>query len=127
MDLQIETTRQVLEELDTLNIPSIFVFNKVDLVKEPRFITSSYPDALLISSKTLQGYDELINQIETHLFPKEYHVTYLIPYNAGNIYNTLKEKTTVLNTEYLDNGIKTTAVVSEYYYNLYQQYLINNL
>jgi hypothetical protein len=44
-----------------------------------------------------------------------------------DLYNTLKEKTTVLNTEYLDTGIKTTAVVSEYYYNLYQQYLINNL
>lgn len=127
MDLQIETTRAVLKELNTLDIPSIFVFNKVDLVKEPRFITSNYPDALLISSKSLVGYTELISTIEEHLFPKEYNVTYLLPYNTGNIYNILKEKTTVLNTEYLDNGIKVTAVVSEYYYNLYQQYLINNL
>lgn len=127
MDLQIETTRAVLKELNTLDIPSIFVFNKVDLVKEPRFITSNYPDALLISSKSLVGYNELISTIEEHLFPKEYNVTYLLPYNTGNIYNILKEKTTVLNTEYLDNGIKVTAVVSEYYYNLYQQYLINNL
>lgn len=127
MDLQIETTRAVLKELNTLDIPSIFVFNKVDLVKEPRFITSNYPDALLISSKSLVGYNELISTIEEHLFPKEYNVTYLLPYNTGNIYNILKEKTTVLNTEYLDNGIKVTAVVSKYYYNLYQQYLINNL
>ena len=61
------------------------------------------------------------------MFPKEYHVTLLIPYNLGSIYNTLKEKTTVLDTEYLNEGIKVTAVVSEYYYNIYKEYLVNNL
>ena len=40
MDLQIETTRQVLEELDTLNIPSIFVFNKVGTRLEKELITN---------------------------------------------------------------------------------------
>ena len=127
MDLQIETTIKVLQELNTENIPSIFVFNKVDLVKEPRFITSTYPDALLISSKTLIGYEELISTIESYLFPKEYNVTLLLPYDAGNIYNTLKEKTTVLNTEYLNEGIKVTAIISEYYYNIYKGYLMNTI
>lgn len=126
MDQQIETTRKVLQELDVLNIPNIFVFNKVDLIKEPRFITSIYPDALLISSKTMQGYSELIETIDTLLFPKEYHVSYKIPYNLGNIYNTLKEKTTVLNTEYQNDGIYVQAKVSEYYYNLYQEFLTSS-
>ena len=126
MDQQIETTRKVLQELDVLNIPNIFVFNKVDLIKEPRFITSIYPDALLISSKTMQGYSELIETIDTLLFPKEYQVSYKIPYNLGNIYNTLKEKTTVLNTEYQNDGIYVQAKVSEYYYNLYQEFLTSS-
>lgn len=126
MDQQIETTRKVLQELEVLDIPNIFVFNKVDIIKEPRFITSIYPDALLISSKTMQGYDELIQTIDTMLFPKEYNVTYKLPYTLGNIYNTLKEKTTVLNTEYLNDGIYVKAIVSEYYYNLYQEFLITS-
>jgi GTP-binding protein HflX len=126
MDQQIKTTREVLQELDVLDIPNIFVFNKVDIIKEPRFITSIYPDALLISSKTMQGYDELIETIDTLLFPKEYHVVYKLPYNLGNIYNILKEKTTVLNTEYQNDGIYVQANVSEYYYNLYQEFLITS-
>ncbi len=126
MDQQIETTRKVLQELEVLDIPNIFVFNKVDLVKEPRFITSIYPDALLISSKTMVGYDELIQTIDTLLFPKEYNVLYKIPYNLGNIYNTLKEKATVLNTEYQNDGIYVRAIVSEYYYNLYQEFLTSS-
>ncbi len=126
MDQQIETTRKVLQELEVLDIPNIFVFNKVDLVKEPRFITSIYPDALLISSKTMQGYNDLIETIDTLLFPKEYNVLYKIPYTLGNIYNTLKEKTTVLNTEYQNDGIYIQAIVSEYYYNLYQEFLTSS-
>lgn len=126
MDQQIETTRKVLQELDVLDIPNIFVFNKVDLVKEPRFITSIYPDALMISSVTKQGYDNLIDTIDNLLFPKEYTVSYKIPYNLGNIYSTLKEKTTVLNTLYQNDGIYVEARVSEYYYNLYQDYLITS-
>ncbi len=126
MDQQIETTRKVLQELDVLDIPNIFVFNKVDLVKEPRFITSIYPDALLISSKTMQGYNDLIETIDTLLFPKEYNVLYKIPYTLGKIYNALKEKTTVLNTEYQNDGIYVQAIVSEYYYNLYQEFLISS-
>lgn len=122
MDQQIETTRQVLKELNVLDIPSIFVFNKVDIIKEPRFITSSYPDALLISSKTLIGYDELIKEIESALFPKEFTVTYILPYDKGSIYNTLKEKTKVIETVYETDGIYVTATVSEYYYNLYQEF-----
>ena len=126
MDQQIETTRKVLEELEVLDIPNIFVFNKVDLVKEPRFITSIYPDALLISSKTMKGYDELIDNIDTLLFPKEYNVSYLLPYSAGGIYNILKEKTTVLDTQYQNDGIYVRAIVNEYYYNLYQEYLTSS-
>ena len=126
MDQQIETTRSVLQELEVLDIPNIFVFNKVDLVKEPRFITSLYPDALFISSKTMQGYEELISVIDSQLFPKEYTVSLKIPYNLGNIYNTLKEKTTVLHTEYQNDGIYVTSTMSEYYYNLYQEFLITS-
>lgn len=122
MDQQIETTRQVLSELNVLDIPSIFVFNKVDIIKEPRFITSIYPNALLISSKTKEGYKELIEEIENHLFAKEFTVTYKIPYDKGNIFNTLKEKAKVLHTTYENDGIYTTAVVSEYYYHLYQEF-----
>lgn len=122
MDQQIETTRQVLSELNVLDIPSIFVFNKIDIIKEPRFITSNYPDALLISSKTKEGYNELIEEIENHLFAKEFTVSYKIPYDKGNIFNTLKEKAKVLHTTYENDGIYVTAVVSEYYYHLYQEF-----
>ena len=74
----------------------------------------------------MQGYDELIENIDTLLFPKEYNVSYLLPYSAGGIYNILKEKTTVLDTQYQNDGIYVRAIVNVYYYNLYQEYLTSS-
>lgn len=126
MDLQIDTTNQVLKELGAEAIPTIYAFNKMDLVKEPRFITSRYDNPLLISSYTKEGYEKLVNAMEDLLFPKEFLLQLLIPYSNGEIYSVLKEKTEVLTTEYTDNGIKVLAKMSEHLSNLYQEFIIKS-
>jgi len=126
MDLQIETTNQVLKELEVNSIPTIYAFNKMDLVKEPRFITSQYDNALLISSYTQEGYSQLADAIDNILFSKEFLHLLLIPYTRGEIYSNLKEKAEVLKTEYTENGIKVLVKMSEYLSNLYQELIVKN-
>ncbi len=123
MDLQIETTNTVLAELAVDNIPTIYVFNKIDLVKEPRFVTSKYSDAIMISAVTLDGYNELVKKIDESLFPNLYEDELLIPFTNGEVYTNLKNKAEVLATEYLNEGIYVKVRLSEHLHNLYQQYL----
>lgn len=126
MDLQIDTTNQVLKELEVNLIPTLYAFNKMDLVKEPRFITSQYDNALLISSYTQEGYSQLVEAIDNILFFKEFLHLLLIPYTRGEIYSNLKEKAEVLTTEYTENGIKVLVKMSEYLSNLYQEFIVKN-
>ncbi len=120
---QIKTTIDVLNKLGCSNIPVLYCFNKIDLVKNEIFIPTSYSPMIKISNQNNDGINELINYIDNTLFTKSYSVTLLIPYDKGNIYNILKEKANVENTEYLENGIKCKVILSEHLYNIYKEYI----
>ena len=48
----------------------------------------------------------------------------LIPYEKGEIFNLLKEKSNVQSFSYNDDGILVDTILSKYLYNLYHQYEI---
>ena len=76
----------------------------------------------MISNHLNKGIDTLIEYIEKELFPTDKKVTLLIPYTKGDIYNILKEKANVINTSYLNEGIKVEVVLSKHLYELYKNY-----
>ncbi len=123
MKWQIETTNEVLKKLGCSDIPIVYAYNKVDLVKNLIFIPTEYQPMLKISNRTLEGIDELLTYIESILF-KDLTVSLMLPYTKGEIYNVLKEKAHISSTEYLNEGIKVVVTLSEYLYNLYQEYEI---
>lgn len=123
MDLQIDTTLKVLADLNVTNIPIINVYNKVDLVTDYFIGKIDKNDSVCISSKTGKGYDELIHLIEEKLYDSLHDVTFLVPYEKGDIVNNLMEVANVRKVDYLENGTKVDAVVSDYIYNLYKNYL----
>ncbi len=123
LELQIETTNKVLLELGVLDIPTIYVFNKIDLLPSLNYIPKQYTPALHISSITKEGYKELMEYIEKTIFKDYETCTYLLPYDRGDIYNSMKEKGEIKSTEYLNEGIKVVATLSKYLCNLYKGYL----
>lgn len=124
LELQVETTNKVLTELGVLNIPVVYAFNKVDLLPSLNYIPKRYTPALYISSVTKSGYDELIKYIENIIF-KDYETNeYLIPYERGDIYNTMKEKGEIISTDYLNEGIMVKVVLSRYLSNIYVNFKI---
>ncbi len=66
IDKKIQTVESVLQEINCSEKPIIKVFNKVDLVIEPKVIErlkSMHPDAIFTSAKLKTGIDDLKNSI----------------------------------------------------------------
>lgn len=124
MDLQVQTTLNVLKDLDISDVPIINVYNKVDLVTDYFIGTLDKNDSVCISSKTNYGYADLIKKIDDTLYPSLHNVTLLIPYDKGEIINKLMEVSNVLNIEYKENGTVICAIVSDYIYNIYKDFLV---
>ena len=122
MELQIETTNKVLKELGVKDIPVLYAYNKVDKLPNKMFVNSKLNPSILLSSVTLEGYEELRNEIEKVCFPDTVSCKLHIPFSRGDIYNTLKEKANVKNTEYLNTGMLVDVDLSLYLYNLYKDY-----
>ena len=124
MNLQIETTQNVLAELGASSIPTIYVFNKYDLVKSPELISYQFKDALFLSATTSYGLEELLKRIDEFLFSHLETHRLLIPYNSGEIYSHLMEKTEVLKTEYKEEGIFVEAKLTPRIKALYHDLII---
>lgn len=122
LDLQVETTNNVLKELGVENIPMVYAFNKTDLLVNERFINKNYEPSIYMSNKTNEGINQLLTYIENSIFKDYETYEYLIPYDKGEIYNTMKEKGEVLTTSYENEGIMVKATLSKYLCNLYKVY-----
>ena len=83
LDLQIQTTNQVLTEIGVKNVKTLYVFNKIDLIDDYFYIPSQYENALRISAKTKEGYPELLNWIENELFGSYAIYTLKLPMPKG--------------------------------------------
>lgn len=120
-DLQIKTTEDVLNSLGVTNIPTLYVLNKTDLVKN-QITLSHYKDSIHISCKLKEGIRDLCSKIDEILFADTYLDRFLIPYDKGHLFSLLKENAEVLETNYLDTGIEVLANVSLHLHNLLNEY-----
>lgn len=122
--LQIDTTNKVLSEIGVKDIPMIYAFNKIDLVDHYFYIPPQYPDAIRISATSNKNIDLLTKMIEDELYKDEKELELLLPYDKMNILSTLQSETVVANVEYLENGVKLKARLSQKYQNLLKDYIL---
>ncbi|RKD26087.1 GTP-binding protein HflX [Caminicella sporogenes DSM 14501] len=123
-DMQRKVTNKVLKELGVLNKPMIYAFNKCDIALD----NICYPDKNSISISALTGYgiDKLIDMIKEYLFKDIKKYKMIIPFEKGNIYSVLCDKTKVYNVEYKENGIHLEIDLDTALYNRYKQYIISS-
>lgn len=114
LELQINTTMEVLHSLGVENIPMLYAFNKIDKVINKEFLPSNYQPCILLSSVDNTGYDLLINAIQETLFNDLSLINILLPYDKGDLFSLLKENAEVLETEYTNDGILIKVRVSPY-------------
>ena len=118
--LQIDVTNKVLEELGCKDIPTIYVYNKCDLLDEQFFPDED--NAIMISAKTGFNLKLLANTIKKTILNEVETLELLIPYTNGNLINKLNENEHVLKIDYLDEYINVLATIKTKNLHIYEKY-----
>ncbi len=120
---QYEVTVKLVEELGAVAIPMLTALNKCDgEIADVLHIPNSY----MISAKTGEGIDELLEAIYSKLTENHKTLEYLIPYDKGALVDMLHTSatSTILETEYRENGVYLKAVLDAALAGKCEEYLI---
>lgn len=121
--LQIDVTKSVLASIKADQIERILVLTKKE-------IASSYPtideDYLFISNRTKENIDQLIDTIYGHIYQENRIHILRIPFDEGQIFSSLKEKNTILETKYEADGTYVKTILTPEQEKQYKKYLLNN-
>ena len=121
-DLHINVTLDTLKNIEADNIPLFYVFNKCDLIEDEMEAIRS--DALVISTKTNKGMDELMKVIEDNIFRNYVQTTMHIPYSEGSIYSYLSENANIYIRIEDNEGYLLSLELKEKDYCKYIKYVI---
>ena len=108
-DSQTEVTRTLLESLGADKIPMLNVLNKCDLLEGARPICTS--DCVMVSAKTGEGVDEMLEKISKMLVPTQIRMTVLIPYSEGGLLGEIRAFGKVFSEEFTPDGTLVDALV----------------
>ena len=108
-DSQTEVTRTLLESLGADKIPMLNVLNKCDLLEGARPISTS--DCVMVSAKTGEGVDEMLEKISKMFAPTQIRMTVLIPYSEGGLLGEIRAFGKVFSEEFTPEGTLVDALV----------------
>lgn len=125
-EFQYDTVCRVLKEIGAEKTPKIVVLNKVDKCRNSEFVSESenenpdlflpahlsrlesiFPDAVEVSAKTHEGFDELFKRISSELLGNE--KSYIIPVEKSSLLAEVRKTGMILEENWLDDGIHIKA------------------
>ncbi|MET1132492.1 MAG: GTPase HflX, partial [Aeromicrobium sp.] len=108
---QIAAVREVFAQIEAVRVPEIIVINKADQA-DPlvlKALLAREPHAIVVSARTGEGIDELLNAIEGDLPVPEVLVDAVVPYSRGDLVNQLHLHAEI---ELLEHAAEGTHVVA---------------
>jgi len=100
---QITAVNHVLKEINADNIPTIYVYNKVDLIDDLPMVNRE--DSIFVSAINHKNIEKLLDLIN-HMLEKNSKLIQLkLPYDKGDIFSYLKENKTIESSSYESDGI----------------------
>lgn len=121
---QAEVVRALIEELGASGTPCVDVYNKADICPSPELLPSAR--SVVISAKTGEGTDKLLEKIVSELGVGKKHVRLRIPYSDANVVDVLHTQAEVINCDYLDSFIDCEAVISPQMWGRVRSYADNH-
>ncbi|MHB1457709.1 MAG: GTPase HflX [Armatimonadota bacterium] len=115
MDSQVEAVHQVLKELEADEKPTVYVYNKSDLVPdqyELRKKVAETPDSVYISALTGEGISQLITVISKVLKSLLIHMNLRIPYDRSDLVSHCYDNGRVISIEYMPEHICVEASIN---------------
>ncbi len=131
---QKENFKKVLDEINTIlaiyvNKESLVSINeeklqniKFDLIDLDKLDNNK----ILISAKRDIGIDRLIESICEKVFENYIRFKLKIPYSEGKMISNIMENATILDSEYIEDGVIFNIECSEKEYVKYKQYIIQH-
>ncbi|XP_078429805.1 GTP-binding protein, HflX [Wolffia australiana] len=110
---QIESVDKVLSELDVASIPMMVVWNKVDRVSDPQKIRKEAEKLGIVCVSALHGdgLENFCNAIQEKLKDSLVRVEALVPYDKGELLNTIHQVGIVEDAQYMEAGTLIKAHV----------------
>ena len=106
MHEQIQAVKDVLAEIDN-DVPVLNVYNKIDLTDEPArigYASEGQPNRVYVSSRENVGMEALSLAVQQLLTGTLTTFDLTLPYNAGQLKNTLYELGVIQEESYDDSG-----------------------
>ncbi len=122
--LHLKVTRELLQSLGCKDTPIIPVLNKCDLIQGGINIPQ-IGNGVRISAKKGIGIDSLLYAIEDNLPVRIKKIKALLPFDKLGICAEIREKCTLLNEEYVSDGLMIEAVINEEMYRRIKEYIID--
>ena len=123
----IKAVMEVLDQIKAQKIPLILVFNKIDLLTEEELeaLRHRWPQALVVSSVTGQGIDELIHAIGLAAAAQDILLDVIIPYDKGNLASLAHERCRIIDEAYEEDGTHLTLQIPQSYFAQFKPYATN--
>lgn len=122
--LQIDVTKSVLRDLGADHIERILVLTKKEIAP---FTPSIDDEFIFLSNRTKENIDVLIQAIYGHIYKDNRIYILKIPFEEGQLFSSLKDNNTVLETRYEADGIYVKATLTPDQVKQYKKYIVINV
>ncbi len=119
----IETTEKVLKEIDASDKKQLLVYNKIDIAEEGhRNLLIQNENTYEISAKTGEGMAQLREAIKEEIFLAKSAYILLIPFDKGDVTNSLHKRGEILSIEYTEEGTLVEVKLNKIEYGKLREY-----
>jgi GTP-binding protein HflX len=108
-DAQIGSVREVLGEIGASDIPTVVVYNKIDLMRGERSLELAHlrelhPSAVFVSAAEGTGTEELLTRLGTEIRKQSCPMDVLIPYSEGRLVELAHKACSITSESYTEQG-----------------------
>ncbi|RLC51380.1 MAG: GTPase HflX [Candidatus Cloacimonadota bacterium] len=110
----IDEVQKVLEQIEADQIPQLMVLNKADAADRTKMMlyVKANENSILISAKNGENIEEFLQRVDDTLHSADRYEL-LFPHTEQKSVNLLHKIGQIESTEYLDEGIKITAIINQ--------------
>lgn len=119
---QIEVTRKTLSEIGVHDIPTLYIYNKYDLI-DHAIEPTNFPH-IIVSLLDNKGVSQVLDFIEKEIFKDYELVKLLIPFKEGDLVSYLNENSNIISQTYTNEGTVIELELSQVQKSKYANYII---
>lgn len=117
----INVTNNTLKEIGVENVPTIYAYNKADLIDIINHADQN--NGVYLSAKKRTGINELVKMICNFIFKDYINCEMFIPYEQGQVVSYFNQKAKVLSTKYENNGTRLVLECTKAEMEKYQMFI----